>query len=147
MGRVPDFAPHRHPLTDPFWQATSEGRLALPCCEVCGAWQWYPVAGLPCHPEAGHQWRTVPCEGSVFTFTRVERAFLPSGGDPPYTVALVEIDGIVGLRLVTLLVGPGSDEPAIGDRVRLAPTRLETHTLPTFELVAALAGGGEETKR
>ena len=147
MGGVPGFAPHGHPLTDPFWQAAADGRLALPACGVCGVWQWYPVAGLPCHPEADHQWRTVPGEGSIFTFTRVERAFLPVGGDPPYTVALIELDGIADLRLVTVLVGPGSDEPAIGDRARLAPTRFETHNLPTFELVADPTGGGEEKNR
>jgi uncharacterized OB-fold protein len=79
----------------------------------------------------------VPTEGKIFTYTRVERAFLPYGGEPPYTLALVELDGVDGPRLVTVLVGPGSDEPAIGDRVRLSPTVFETHTLPTFELTGA----------
>lgn len=132
---VPSFWPAvENPDTAPFWEATAEGRLALPACSVCGAWQWYPVSGLACHPEAHHEWRHVAGEGRVFTFTRVERAFLPEGGDPPYTLALVDLDGVEGCRLVTVLVGPGSDCPAIGDRVRLSPTRFETHTLPTFEL-------------
>ncbi len=132
---VPQFAPSRnHELSAPYWDATAESRLVLPACSVCGAWQWYPVAGLACHPEAVHIWNEVPSEGSIYTFTRVERAFLPEGGDPPYTVALVELDSVVGPRLVTVLVGPGSEDPAIGDRVRLAPTRFESHTLPTFEL-------------
>jgi hypothetical protein len=52
-------------------------------------------------------------------------------------LALVELDGVEGPRLVTVLVGPGSDEPAIGDRVRLSPTTFDTHTLPTFELTGA----------
>jgi uncharacterized OB-fold protein len=135
---VPSFAP---PLDDPriapFWEATAEGHLALPACAVCGAWQWYPVAGLPCHPEATLQWNRVATQGTIFTFTRVERAFLPAGGEPPYTLALVELDGVQGPRLVTVLVGPGSDQPAIGDRVHLSPTALATHTLPTFELTGA----------
>ena len=134
MSPVPNFAPVDNPDTAPYWEATAEGRLALPACSVCGAWQWYPVVGLACHPEAAHEWRDVPGEGTIFTFTRVERAFLPEGGDPPYTLALIELDGAPGLRIVTVLVGPGSDEPTIGDRVRLAPTTFETHTLPTFEL-------------
>jgi uncharacterized OB-fold protein len=135
---VPSFAPPVDDrLTAPFWEATAEGHLALPACAVCGAWQWYPVAGLPCHPEAALEWKRVPTEGTIFTYTRVERAFLPSGGEPPYTLALVELDGVQGPRLVTVLVGPGSDEPAIGDRVRLSPTAFATHTLPTFELTGA----------
>ncbi len=136
MGGVPEFPPDRHPLTDPFWQAAADGLVALPYCGVCGRWQWYPLAGAACHPETDLVWRTVPGEGSIFTFTRVERAFLPSGGDPPYTVALVELDAALGVRLVTVLVGPRSDEPTIGDRVRLAPTKFDTHNLTTFEIVA-----------
>jgi uncharacterized OB-fold protein len=132
---VPSFAPPADdPRAGPFWEATAQGHLALPACPICGAWQWYPLAGLPCHPEATLQWKRVPTEGTIFTFTRVERAFLPAGGEPPYTLALVELDGVEGPRLVTVLVGPGSEEPAIGDRVRLSPTVLATHTLPTFEL-------------
>jgi uncharacterized OB-fold protein len=94
------------------------------------------LPGLPCHPERRAEWRPVPREGVIYTFTRVHRAFLPAGGDPPYTVALVELDGVPGVRLLTVLVGPGNEDPAIGDRVRLAPTRFDTHTLPTFELAA-----------
>jgi len=136
-GAVPDFAPLDDPRTRPFWEATANGGLSLPACSTCGTWQWYPLAGLPCHSDATLVWRPVAGEGTIFTWTRVERAFLPSGASPPFTVALVEIDGVEGPRLVTVLVGPGSDEPVIGDRVRLAPTVLPTHTLPTFEL----AGG------
>jgi uncharacterized OB-fold protein len=133
---VPDWAPDLDDgRTAPFWSAAEAGRVDLPACPVCGQWQWYPLEGLTCHPDASAEWRTVPGEGRVFTFTRVERGFLPRGGTPPYTVAFVELDGVPGVRLVTVLVGAGSDDPAIGDRVRLAPTRLETHTLPTFELV------------
>lgn len=136
MSPVPDFAPYEHPSTAPFWAATAEGGMSLPCCTVCGCWQWYPSAGSPCHPGHVTEWRAVPGQGVIYTFTRVERAFLPAGGEPPYTLALVELDGVDGARVVTVLVGPGSEDPAIGDRVRLSPTRLATHTLPTFELAA-----------
>ena len=50
-------------------------------------------------------------------------------------MVLVELDGAPGPRLVSVLVGDGSDAPTIGDRVRLSPTRFATHTLPTFALV------------
>jgi uncharacterized OB-fold protein len=138
MSPVPQFAPPQDdPRVRPFWEATSAGRLTLPACGVCGDWQWYPLGGLSCHQEAALVWKDVPGEGVIYTFTRVERAFLPFGGDPPYTLALIELDGVAGPRLVTVLVGQGSDAPSIGDRVRLAPTVFETHTLPTFELAAA----------
>lgn len=137
MDRVPDFPPPAgDPATAPFWDATKQGALRLPACPVCHEWQWYPLGGLPCHPDQSLEWRIVQGLGTIFTFTRVERAFLPSGGEPPYTIALVELDDAPGHRLVTVLVGPGCERPAIGDRVCLAPTVLPTHTLPTFSIAA-----------
>jgi uncharacterized protein len=140
---VPEFAPYLDdPTYSPFWAAAERGQIALPACPVCGVFQWYPLPGRPCGHTGPLEWRDLPGTGTIFTFSRVERAFLPSGGEPPYTVIFVELDGAPGPRLVTVLVGDGSATPAIGDRVVLAPTRTATHTLPTF----ALAGGQDLQK-
>jgi uncharacterized protein len=132
---VPEFAPPPDdPLLAPFWEAAGRGVVALPRCAVCHRWSWYPLDGCPCGHDGDLEWRDLPGTGRIFTFTRVERAFLPSGGEPPYTLVLVELDGAPGPRLVTVLVGEGSAEPQVGAAVRLAPTRFATHTLPTVEL-------------
>ena len=61
------------------------------------------------------RWEEVATTGTVYTATRVERAFLPGGqADVPFTVAFVELDGVEGVRLVTNL----ADGVGIGDRVR-----------------------------
>jgi len=144
---VPEFAPYLDdPTYSPFWAAAERGRIALPACPVCGVFQWYPLPGRPCGHAGPLEWRDLPGTGTIFTFTRVERAFLPSGGAPPYTVVFVELDGAPGPRLVTVLVGEGSATPAIGDRVRLAPTRTATHTLPTFALAAGPDPAQGETR-
>lgn len=132
---VPNFPPPQDvPELDGFWDAVERGCIALPACPTCGAWQWYPLAGRPCGHPGELEWRDLGGHGTIFTFTRVERSFLPSGSNPPYTVALVELDEAPGVRLVTVLVGPGSVDPVIGSRVTLSPTEFETHTLPTFSL-------------
>ncbi len=134
---VPNFPPPRDiDLTNPFWEATDQGELRLPACSVCGAFQWYPVPGFACHPEATRHWREVAHTGTVFTFSKVERAFLPFGSEPPYTLILVALDDVDNARLVTVLVGDDQDSVAIGSRVELSPTVFETHTLPTFRLSA-----------
>jgi uncharacterized protein len=140
---VPEFPPYTDdPAYAPFWAAAAAGRIALPACPACGVFQWYPLPGRPCGHPGPLEWRDLAGTGTIFTFTRVERAFLPAGGEPPYTVVFVELDGAPGPRLVSVLVGDGSATPAIGDRVRLSPTRTATHTLPTF----ALAGPQEQEK-
>lgn len=134
---VPDFPPPEDvPELDGFWRATARGTLALPFCPDCGEAQWYPLAGRPCGHIGDPAWREVSPVGTLFTFTRVERAFLPSGVSGPFTVALVELDNIPGLRLVTVLVGPGATRPEIGSRVHMSPTVFQNHTLPTFALGA-----------
>lgn len=131
---LPDFPPRfASDTVRPYWQALERGELMLPACSECGAWQWYPLEFVRCHADAHLEWKTVsPC-GTVFTFTRVHRAFLPSAErvSDPYVVALVELDGVPGARLPALLIGTGT--PAIGMRVRLSPQRRSTYLAPAFE--------------
>jgi len=112
--------PHSAPpvgdeLSAPFWAAIEERRIVLPRCSACGRWQWYPdEAGCDC-PGATLRWEEVAPTGTVYTATRVERAFLPGGqADVPFTVAFIELDGVEGMRLVANL----ADGVGIGDRVR-----------------------------
>lgn len=132
---VPNFAPPTDlPELQPFWDAALRGELAFPRCAACARWHWYPGPACPCGHDGEFEWRTVSGEGTIYSFTRVHRAFLPSGSSVPCTVVLVEFDDAPGVRLVTNLVGPGADAPTIGARVGLSPTVFDTHTLPTFAI-------------
>jgi uncharacterized protein len=133
---LPDFPPRfDSDIVRPYWAALERGELALPACSACGAWQWYPFDFVKCHADAHHEWRSVSTHGTVFSFTVVHRGFLPNAVPkaPPYMSALVEIDGVAGPRIPSLLVNLGSRAPAIGMRVRLAPLRRSTYTAPAFE--------------
>ena len=133
---LPDLAPRfDNDIVRPFWDALAHGELKLPACSQCGAWQWYPYEFIPCHPAAHHEWKSVPQTGTVFTFTTVHRGFLPNArpGAAPYVSALVELDGVVGPRLATVLVNLGDREPRIGMRVRLRPEPRTGYVAPLFE--------------
>ena len=133
---LPDFAPRFDTdIVRPYWASLERGELSLPACSICGQWQWYPFEFIRCHVSAHLEWKVVPRTGTVFTFTRVHRWFLPNAAPqaPPYTAALVEIDGIAGVRIPTLIVNGEQHSPRIGMRVRLAPQRRSSYTLPAFE--------------
>lgn len=133
---LPDCPPRfDSPLLRPFWSALDEGELRLPACSVCGRWQWYPYAYVKCHSDAVLEWKTVPTTGTVFTHTTVRRSLMPDGDQSvtPYVSALVEIDGVEGPRLATLLVNLGGREPAIGMRVRFALQQGVRNRIPAFE--------------
>ena len=124
-------------IVRPFWESLARGGFQLPACSVCGAWQWYPYDFVRCHGEARLEWRPAPRAGTVFTWTRVLRSFLPDAkpDDAPYVAALVELDDAPGVRLATCLVNLGDREPRIGMRVRLSPVKRSTYTAPAFEPV------------
>lgn len=133
---LPDFPPRLDtPLLQPYWDALARGALALPACSVCGGWQWYPYEFVKCHADATHVWKDVATAGTVFTFALAHRGFLPNADPkaPPYVSALVELDGIAGVRLPSLLVNLAGREPAIGMRVRLAPLQRSGYVAPAFE--------------
>jgi uncharacterized protein len=133
-GQVPDFAPPDIPEFEPFWEAATRGVIALPGCGRCGRLVWYPLPGLPCGHTGPPRWQDLPGTGTIHTWTRVFRPFLPHGSRPPYTLVLVDLDEGQGARLVSVLVGPGSDSPQIGARVRVEPVEVTARTLPAFVL-------------
>ncbi len=133
---TPDFAPRFDTdLVKPYWDALERGELHLPACSECGSWQWYPFEFVKCHPDATHDWKAVSTEGTVFTFTEVGRNFLPNAtaDDDPYVSALVEPDGLTGIRIPTVLINLQGKTPAIGMRVRLAPLPRLGYTAPAYE--------------
>ena len=133
---LPDFPPRFDTdIVRPYWDALARGELMLPACSQCGTWQWYPFDFVKCHADAHHAWRRVTTRGTVFSFSIVHRSFLPNAkpGAPAYVSALVELDGIAGVRLPTLLVNLAAVAPHIGMRVRLAPLARSTYTAPAFE--------------
>jgi len=114
-------------LTAPFWEAARERRLVVQACTACGAAQFYPRPFcLACESDAV-EWSEASGLAQVYSMTTV-RIPIGAGFEPPYVVALVELDE--GPRLVTNLVGDCS----IGDRVRVAwRDRDPDPPLPVFE--------------
>ena len=108
-------------LTRAFWEAASEGRLIIQRCGACGHHQFYPrPLCLECESPA-MDWVEAAGDGTIYSMTTVHIAVSPDF-EPPYIVALVELDE--GPRLLSLLVDDGGElltgGAAIGDRVRIA---------------------------
>lgn len=101
------------PTTRPYWQAAGERRLLVQRCGSCAAHQFYPRPFCTSCQSVDVDWVEVRGTGSVYSMTTVHVS-VTSWLEPPYVVALVELDE--GPRLLTNLVG----EPCrIGDRVEV----------------------------
>lgn len=87
-----------------FWEGVDAGELRFPRCTTCHKFTWYPLPRCPhCRTET-LEWATVNPEGRIFSYTVLERAFLPAfEGRTPHVPLLVRFEDAPGVTLVTSL--------------------------------------------
>ena len=93
------------PPTRDFWAAAARGELAIPRCNACGRFVWYPDG--TCRFCGGHEstWTAVRGRGRLFSWSVVRRAFIPQlAADVPYVAGLVAIEEDPAVRLVSRIV-------------------------------------------
>ena len=98
------------PTTRPFWEAALDGRIALQHCNACGAHQLYPRPFCLACESNDLGWVDASGRGAVHSVTVNRLQVLPEL-EPPYAIALVELDE--GPRVMA----HASGELHIGDRV------------------------------
>ena len=130
----------KHPTPNPggtsaeYWKAAGEGRLALPYCAACAAYQW-PVRAACTKCGAGLSWREASGRGNIASWSVVHRAVHPGLKDSaPYIVAFVELDEHV--RLFTNIVDAAPEALREGARVcaRFEPALDAEIHVPVFVL-------------
>jgi uncharacterized protein len=133
---LPALAPAVTLETQPFWDATGEGRLVLPQCDACGTVIWYPRRFCPSCGANAVSWIAAGGQGSVYSFTIVRKGDGAYREAAPYVVAYVELDE--GPRVMTNIVECDLDLLAIGDRVEVVfhPTG-EGTALPRFRPIGS----------
>ena len=88
-----------------FWQAAQREELAIPRCQACGTYNWYPVPRCKSCSSESMSWTQVSGRGTLFSYCVVMRAlFKPFADKAPYVTGLVALDEDPSVRLVTRLV-------------------------------------------
>lgn len=105
------------PDNKPFWDGLAEGRLQLQVCDGCGQAR-HPVAPVcPYCRGTAWTWREMSGAGTVFSFVRFHRSYLPEFEDlMPYVVATVQL--AEGPRMFGRIIARDV-APRIGQPVRL----------------------------
>lgn len=116
-------------VTRPFWEAAAKRRLIHPRCEECRAAFFPPHLACP-HCRATHwAWAQSSGRGEIYSFSVVHRAPQP-GFDPPYVIAVVDLDE--GFELMTNIVDTAPADIRIGQRVRVTWHKAGDTVLPVF---------------
>ncbi len=110
--------PHVSAENEHFWRGGADGELRFLRCADCDYYVHPPAPVCPeclgraLAPEA------VSGRAALLTFTENHQPWIP-GFDPPYLIAIVEIEEQKGLRLTTNLVDCEVDDVAIGMQLRV----------------------------
>ncbi|OAI42968.1 hypothetical protein AYO38_11095 [bacterium SCGC AG-212-C10] len=104
-------------LTQPFWDATKEGRLVMQRCTTCATFVWTPqMACRECLTET-LEWTDVTGRGHIYTFVVMHHAAIPAF-KAPYTIAVVELEE--GPRIFTDIIDIDPDDVKIDMAVEVA---------------------------
>ena len=115
-----------------FWRGGAEGELRFLRCQSCATYIHPPspicpeCLGKDLAPEA------VSGRARVLTYTINHQPWIP-GFEPPYAIAIVEVEEQSGLRLTTNIVNCAPEDVKIGMQVRVVFEQCEDVHVPLFE--------------
>jgi uncharacterized protein len=127
------------PLIAPYFERAARGELAVPRCDACGQYIWYPQPRCPVCDRDRITWQAVSGRGSLFSWAVVRRAFLPAFAERvPFVSALVALVEDPAVRIVSYVVDaePAALVPDMPMTVRFRP--LTFPTVPDHAVVVPM---------
>ena len=121
-------------LTQPFWDAAKQRRLAIQRCNDCAYYNHPPRPACDKCQATNLAFEDVSGNGTVWTFTVMHQKSVAGFEEAvPYVTALVELDEQPMLLLVTNLPSVAPEDVSIGMRVRVTFQALDDgNMLPQF---------------
>jgi uncharacterized OB-fold protein/acyl dehydratase len=111
-----------------FWEGTSAGELRIQRCPTCGRLRHPPGPMCPSCGAEKQDWVVAAGRGTVFSYVVHHHPKVP-GKQPPFVVALVELDE--GVRMLGELIDVDPASVAVGLPVQVALTKIDDElTLP-----------------
>jgi uncharacterized protein len=114
-----------------FWTAGAEGQLRFLRCQTCGYYVHPPAPICPVDLSKDLVPEAVSGRATVHTFTVNHQPWIP-GYDPPYVIAIVEIEEQEGVRLMTNIVGCEPGDVHVGMPVEVTFDHHDDVWLPLF---------------
>jgi len=118
---MPKVIPVSDELSQPFWDAVNQRRLALQYCTACQKLQYPPQPACQvCGSADGLEWRDVEGKGHIATYIVIEDGRLNRRmPDQPYNLALVTLDEDPTVNFYSNLPGVPAYQVPVGAAVEL----------------------------
>jgi uncharacterized OB-fold protein len=95
--------PRPTPETAPYWEGARRGELLVQRCLACAQYYFYPRTRCPHCGSADVEWVGTSGRGRLHTYLISHRPAPGFEDDPPYAIAVVELDE--GPRMMCNIVG------------------------------------------
>ena len=131
-------------LTQPFWDAAKQGRLAIQRCADCAYYNHPPKPACDNCQSSNLAFEDVAGKGAVWSYTVMHQKSVAGFEEAvPYLTALVELDEQPMLLMVTNLPGVAPEDVRTGMRVIVTFEALEDgNMLPQFVPEETALGDG-----
>lgn len=118
---MPKVIPVSDELSQPFWDAVNQRRLALQYCAACQKLQYPPQPACQvCGSAEGLEWRDVEGKGHIATYIVIEDGRLNRRmPDQPYNLALITLDEDPTVNFYSNLPGVPAYQAPVGAAVEL----------------------------
>ncbi|MBV8960618.1 MAG: Zn-ribbon domain-containing OB-fold protein [Actinobacteria bacterium] len=127
--------PRLEPDTEFFWKSGEDGKLRFLRCNADGTFLHPPAPVCPKCLGRDLSPAVVSGRGVVATFTINHQPWYP-GLDPPYVIAIVEIDEDPSVRFTCNIVNCAPEDVSVGMPVQVVFEQYDDVWLPFFEPVA-----------
>jgi len=118
----------------PMWDSIGRRRMALQCCEACGAWQYPPAPGCTVCGSEALAWKPVSGRATILSWVVFHRQYLPAYPAPYNAIAVRLAEGPV---MISNLDGAQPVGSWIGQAVGLTYADMpDGAVLPRFVLSA-----------
>ncbi len=123
--------PALDPSNEHFWTGGKRGELTVLRCARCTTWIHPPAPICPCCLSRELAPQPTSGRGTLASYTVNHQPWIP-GFDPPYAIALVELDDQPGLRITSNLIGCALDAIEIGMAVEVCFDEYDGVWIPLF---------------
>lgn len=124
--------PELTPENTAYWTGGADGKLMIAFCDDCSAAIHPPQVVCPKCLSGSVKPRAVAGTGTVYTYTVNHQAWMP-GMAVPFVLAVVDVDGAPGVRVMGEVVGAAGQSVKIGQRMLVRFLELDNVWVPQWE--------------
>ncbi len=121
-----------------FWEGLKQHEFRLQRCKKCGSYRWVPKPACPKCLSTEFEWTKASGEGTVWTFSIVQRAGPAFQDDVPFVAAVIELkERPLKCLVVSWVVNCKPEDVRIGMPVKVTFQDMPEENITQYKFIPA----------